>query len=398
MDAKEVLGRIGRNTLRFLVRNPVAKIFCAIFLFVVISANIVLFFEGANPGANIISNPEDSYFKQFGESMWWAVVTMTTVGYGDKYPTSSGGRVIAVILMFSSLVLIALFTATISSMLVENRFRKGKGLDITKVKNHIVLCGWNDDTPRVLQMLASDRTPRSVVLVNEMAPEAIEGHLAAYGHLDTHFVRGDFSQEAVLVRANVQHAAAVLILPDTSGPNAQPDERTLSTLLLVKSMRSDVKVYAHIKDRSNLVNLRRANVDDVVVSDAHAAELMADMALAPGVPQALDQLIDADGENRLLRVEIPEAFIGRTSGELFDHLKRERNWILVGYAILEAGFGLSDAIQGGSGYITDFIHDQIRSAGISTATEEHLAVKINPENDYVIGTDHAALVIGRKEQ
>ena len=397
MDAKEVLGRTGRSTLRFLLKNPVTKILCAIFFFVVISANIVLFFEGASSGGNIISNPGDPYFKQLGESMWWAVVTMTTVGYGDKYPTSSGGRIIAIVLMYSSLVLVALFTATISSMLVESRFKKGKGLDITKVKDHIVLCGWNDDVPRLLQLLASDRARRGVVLVNEMVPEAIEGHLTAYGHLDIHFVRGDFSQEAVLARANVQHAMAVLILPDTSGPNAQPDERTLSALLAVKSMRSDVKVYAHIKDRSNLANLRRANVDDAVVSDAHASELMANMALAPGIPQALDQLIDADGENRLLRAEIPEEFIGRTSGELFDHLKRERNWILVGYAIQEAGFGLNDAIQGGSGYITDFIHEQIRSAGISTATEEHLAVKINPENDYVIGADHAAIVIGRRE-
>ena len=146
MDAKEVLGRTGRSTLRYLLKNPVTKILCAIFFFVVISANIVLFFEGASSGGNIISNPGDPYFKQLGESMWWAVVTMTTVGYGDKYPTSGGGRIIAIVLMYSSLVLVALFTATISSMLVENRFRKGKGLDITryeKVKSFFFDSGGN---------------------------------------------------------------------------------------------------------------------------------------------------------------------------------------------------------------------------------------------------------------
>lgn len=53
---------------------------------------------------------------------WWSAVTMTTVGYGDKAPQTSGGRLIAVIWMFAAVITISTFTAAISSSLTVHRF------------------------------------------------------------------------------------------------------------------------------------------------------------------------------------------------------------------------------------------------------------------------------------
>lgn len=65
-----------------------------------------------------------------GHSVWWAAVTMTTVGYGDKAPKTFGGRIVAIVWMLSSIVLISSFTASISaSLTAEKVIGKVRGLN-----------------------------------------------------------------------------------------------------------------------------------------------------------------------------------------------------------------------------------------------------------------------------
>jgi hypothetical protein len=58
-------------------------------------------------------------FKTFWDGVWWAVVTVTTVGYGDVYPTTVGGRIVAIVLMLTGIGFLAVLTATISSRFVK---------------------------------------------------------------------------------------------------------------------------------------------------------------------------------------------------------------------------------------------------------------------------------------
>ena len=62
--------------------------------------------EHRAPGANILS---------FGDSIWWAFVTITTIGYGDYYPVTLEGRMIAILLMLSGLALVSVITVSIGS-------------------------------------------------------------------------------------------------------------------------------------------------------------------------------------------------------------------------------------------------------------------------------------------
>lgn len=65
-----------------------------------------------------------------GHGIWWAIVTMTTVGYGDKAPKTAGGRIVALIWMLFSIIFIASFTANITTSLTITELRgKVHGLD-----------------------------------------------------------------------------------------------------------------------------------------------------------------------------------------------------------------------------------------------------------------------------
>ena len=55
------------------------------------------------------------------DAVWWSAVTMTTVGYGDRVPKTAGGRLVAMVWMFSGIILISSFTATISSVLTVSQ-------------------------------------------------------------------------------------------------------------------------------------------------------------------------------------------------------------------------------------------------------------------------------------
>jgi voltage-gated potassium channel len=75
---------------------------------------VVYFFERRAPHGNI---------KTLGNAIWWAVVTLTTVGYGDFYPVTPQGRVAAALLMFVGFAVLATVTAQISSAFIDQAAR-----------------------------------------------------------------------------------------------------------------------------------------------------------------------------------------------------------------------------------------------------------------------------------
>jgi voltage-gated potassium channel len=84
-----------------------------------LGAWLVLLFEKNAAGSNIHS---------YHDALWWAVVTVTTVGYGDRFPISEGGRAVAVILMLVGIGLIGVLTATVASFFVAEHTDANKDL------------------------------------------------------------------------------------------------------------------------------------------------------------------------------------------------------------------------------------------------------------------------------
>jgi len=109
-----------------------------------------------------------TYFEEnrpFPDALWWAIVTVTTVGFGDISPTSLGGRLIGVVLMFFGIGVLGMFTATIAGVFVEKRLRKERGMGSYDLEGHIILCEWNDRTKEILKDLRADARAASAPIV-----------------------------------------------------------------------------------------------------------------------------------------------------------------------------------------------------------------------------------------
>lgn len=112
----------GGNALRSRV-IAVAAAYAAMYVYVI--AITVLQVERNAPGATIVT---------FGEAIWWAFVTIATVGYGDYVPVTSFGRVLAVMLMAGGVVIIGTASALIVSYLSERITTHGAGAAAAQAK------------------------------------------------------------------------------------------------------------------------------------------------------------------------------------------------------------------------------------------------------------------------
>ena len=106
--AADGLGEV-RGVLRSRGLSYVLLVVVAVLL---AGAGLVYEFERHIDGANI---------KSFPDALWWAATTVTTVGYGDRFPTSAAGRGTAVALMMTGIALFGVITATIAAYFVEQK-------------------------------------------------------------------------------------------------------------------------------------------------------------------------------------------------------------------------------------------------------------------------------------
>ncbi|MEE8525325.1 MAG: potassium channel family protein, partial [Thermoanaerobaculia bacterium] len=108
--------------VRFSRRENLHRIFVSLFGLSVLSAVALWRLEPVTP---------------FLDWLWWSVVTVTTVGYGDIAPSSVWGRLIGVMLMFFGIGVLSLFTATIAGDFVAVKLKKERGMDSVHLKDHL---------------------------------------------------------------------------------------------------------------------------------------------------------------------------------------------------------------------------------------------------------------------
>jgi voltage-gated potassium channel len=96
-----------------LFHHGLQFVLLAVGIIIFAGAGLELFFEQHSVAHSAIHN--------FGDAIWWAVVTVTTVGYGDKVPMTGGGKWVATLLMFTGIGLVGALTATIASYFVQEQ-------------------------------------------------------------------------------------------------------------------------------------------------------------------------------------------------------------------------------------------------------------------------------------
>jgi voltage-gated potassium channel len=340
----------------------------------------------------------EAMFKSLFDGVWWAVVTVATVGYGDKYPVTTPGRIVAIVTILTSIVLTAMISGTVASIFVERRIREGKGLQELKLKNHFIVCGWNPNVEALLRDLETTDAERgAVVLINWMEVEAFDAAKARFPSLDLRFVRGDFTQELVLKRASAATARSCVIVPDSSGDNsfANADERTILGCLAVRSVNVDISVSAEILRPESEQHLRRANVDNIVVNGEFSGYVLSSASTSKGLPRAARELLSAGQGPRLREAPLPQSLVGKSFAEASSYFMANKKGVLVGVLSEEKGVSLDDLLSDDSSAIDSFIKRKFLEAEVDLASAASAGthVRLAPDPDYLIAEGDLAFVI-----
>jgi len=388
---KRYRGIIGRLAKRYSVHGESQKLLSR-FLLVCLFITILLLVSALLAWAFERRGYEGSSIKSFWDGIWWSIVTIATVGYGDKYPITFPGRIVGIILIVVGYASLSFFTGLIASLFVEDRLKGAKGLKQVRTHNHIVICGWNNTGDFLLKaLLEKNLLGAEVCILANEAPEFFERLESRYPSLSLRFVRGEATQEEPLRRASVQNAAQVIILADHQLDRSAADDRSIIIANAVHYLVKKDRITVQLGNTENRNMLQRIGITNIIIWDDIGGYILANSVSDLNSLSVFSQLVK-DSESRIMTLKIQESFVGKTYGELFDHFYREHGRLLMGLMTKEPELEMSAIFTADSSGIDQFIEFALAKSK-RVIPEEKNKIKWNPPRDsLILANEHAILL------
>ncbi|UCB47438.1 MAG: NAD-binding protein [Spirochaetota bacterium] len=354
-------------------------------------------------GAYIFEVGKNQEYTSLWDTLWWTVVTITTVGYGDKYPVTVGGKLVGILMMVLGVATVGIVTGRIASFLVNKQIKARGGLIVVeRRKGHFIICGWKTGLEDILENILKVNPhlrPSNIVLVNDADPDEIDHIKSIPNFRSIKYIKGDYIDEKVLQRANVRNASTALVLADSSRKFSvqEVDSRTVMAVITIDSMNKNIYTCAELIDEKFEKYLKLANCDEVILSREHARILIANAASASGIAHIATELLFPE-HGGLLTEEIPAVMEGKTFKDLQQYFREMYGDIVIG--LLE---------NTGKIYFRkkEALAEAQKTPDISRLIENLQSVKrivpnnpvLNPGDDYVVKRNTKAIVVtGKKHE
>ena len=339
--------RLLRSTTIFRYANPFTGISYAIqrdrvlFLF----AFSVLGGETLLGGVSIflVEGRANPAIHNLGDGIWWALVTLTTVGFGDITAVTFVGRLVGGVLMVAGMFTLAMFAGVVGHTLMntvlsirEEEIRMGGHV------NHIVVCGYDDGTRMLLDTLSVEvdvERTKIIIFANRPRPHNVPPEFA--------WIEGDPTKESELGKVRLGYASSVIISGERSRGPQHADATTILTAFTIRSFLAnhpDVKrrreplyVVAEILDSENVEHARTAGADEVIETHRVGFSLLAHAVVHHGTADTLSRVV-ISGAHNVYEGEIPNSIsLPSVFGEVASIVKRDHNALVIGLRLASGG-------------------------------------------------------------
>ncbi len=301
---------------------------------VIASLITILVFTGLMLIIFLSEQKTNSAINTLFDAIWYTLVTITTVGYGDITPRSILGRTSAMILLLAGVALFGALSGKFASFLFDRQQKKDRGLlKMNKIKNHFLICGWKPNFERILEgiLLANPEIPpEKIILLNNSSQNEMEKIKADSRFKNINYIHGDFTDEDTLLKSQIKTAERTLILADNSEnfSSLETDSRTVLAVITIKNLNPKIYCVAEIIDSKFEKHLSLAHCDEIILSADYGQNLLIQASSGKGMSHILRELISEESDSGILICDIPQKFVGNNYGEF--RLSLKTSDILIG--------------------------------------------------------------------
>ena len=193
------------------------------------------------------------------DALYMTVVTISTVGFREVHPLSDEGKIFTSIYIVSNLVFFAFLVSTIAKYIFEGELNKiyntiMKGREVSKLRGHIIVCGFGRNGRRAAQELKNSRKKFLIIENDEHVMERFPEAAKMYN-----FFMGDATQDKTLLDAGIRRATTII----TTLPS---DSENVFITLTARELNPDIKIISRASDERVEKKLLRAGATSALVA------------------------------------------------------------------------------------------------------------------------------------
>lgn len=301
------------------MRNKILKnilIFIGVILVYTLFTYLVYYVEHGKEGSNI---------NTFGDALWFSIVTLTTVGYGDRYPVSLPGYLIGLVFVLGSVGVIGYFISQITTQISSFLERRKLGYMGTNFEDHILIIGWDKFGQQVADEVIHSGKQVGIITNDKNTVDLIH---EAYSNKEVYALFTDYSNLEAFEKANITKAASVFI-------NFPDDTEILIYVLNLRDKYPKLNYVVSLNNPSLRETFASAGVRYVVSKNEMASRLVASYTFEPDVAEMAESLMttalegkDYDMQEYYVKPENP--FVNKDYLDTFVDLKMKHDCVLLG--------------------------------------------------------------------
>jgi voltage-gated potassium channel len=271
----------------------------------------------------------NSNIKSFEDALWYSIITLTTIGYGDRFPVTGAGRLLSLVFVLGSIGILGFIISQISRKIYKYMEEKKLGYLGTKMENHVVLIHWNSFARQILTEIVNAEKHAVVITGKKEDIDFIYEH---YNQKFVFVLHSEVLDDQTFQRANLANATTVLL-------NYEDDTENLVNLIALKTPFPHICYVVSLNNSSLKKTFKRLGVTFTLARNEVASKLIASYVFEPEVAKITEELMSSgvkEDDIGLMQFKINEKnqYIGQKGVDIFIDLKSKYNVVLIGISKL----------------------------------------------------------------